>query len=72
MNTIHRFAILPASALAFSLLTLAPCQLAVAQNPSKGPTSTPVLTQLPDEEALHQELRDMKKNHEDAVKIAET
>jgi len=69
MNTIRYFAFIPASVLAISLFALTSYQTAVAQNPPPAPTIAPAAapTPLPDEEALHQELRDMKKIYEDAV-----
>ena len=67
MNTVRRFALIPASALAFSLLTLTSSQPAAAQTPSPAPEPSAAAGTLPDEEALHQELRGLKKTYEDAV-----
>jgi hypothetical protein len=69
MNTVHRFAIIPALALVISLFALTSYQAAVAQNLPPAPTPAPASApaSFPDEEAFHQELRGMKKIYEDAV-----
>jgi ketosteroid isomerase-like protein len=69
MKTVRRFALIPASAFVVSLLTLAPYQPAVAQSPApvSPAAAAPGTAPPPDEEALHQELRGMKKIYEDAV-----
>jgi len=61
MKNIRRlFLVLPSI-----LLVFVPFQPAAAQNPAPAPT--PTAAPLPDEEALHQELRGLKKSYEDAV-----
>jgi len=69
MKTVPHFALVPASAFAVTLMTLTSYQPALAQNPppAPAPTVAPAVTPLPDEEALHQELRGLKKAYEDAV-----
>jgi ketosteroid isomerase-like protein len=69
MNNLLLFAHTPASLLMFGLLFMAGLQPLEAQTTATQPASAPAQTvaPLPDEEALHQELRDMKKIYEDAV-----
>jgi ketosteroid isomerase-like protein len=65
MKTIRCFPLILTLILLASLLAFMPCQPAVAQNPLPAPL--PTVAPLPDEEALHQELRGLKKIYEDAV-----
>jgi ketosteroid isomerase-like protein len=66
MNTNRRFSLIAATIAATCLLTLGGIQQVVAQAPTPPPAPPPSAA-LPDEEALHQELRGLKKIYEDAV-----
>ncbi len=65
MKNICRFPLILTTILVASLLALTSFQPTAAQNPP--PTPAPTAASLPDEEALHQELRGLKKIYEDAV-----
>jgi hypothetical protein len=65
MKTIRHFPLILATILIATLLAFMPFQPAAAQNAPPPPAAT--AAPLPDEEALHQELRGLKKIYEDAV-----
>jgi hypothetical protein len=67
MKTKRSLTLMAAAIAVTSLLTLGGVEPLVAQTTVPPPTTPSPSTTLPDEEALHQELRGLKKTYEDAV-----